>query len=108
MSEANDQAFIKISKELLCKRNDLLMLQKFQQLVNYLNHGARETLKDIRSDRIHSEEFKGISKFMALMSDVQATHDAVNELKERITKLEQLSEAYMAGRDVIQTRLQMD
>lgn len=108
MSESNDQAFIKISKELLCLRNDLTVMQKIQYATNYINQNSREALKDIRADRAHSDDFKGLSKILTMMADPVEMKAEIEKMKGRITKLEQLSEAYVAGKDIVQTRLQMD
>lgn len=108
MSESNDQAFIKISKELLCLRNDLVAIGRIQYVTNYINQNSRESLKDVRTDRIHSDDYKGLSKIIKMMSDPLEMKAEIEKLKERITKLEQLSEAYVAGKDIVQTRLQMD
>lgn len=108
MSESNDQAFIKISKELICLRNDLAVLTKIQYVTNYINNGNRESLKDERGDRVHTDEFKGIGKVLTMMADPAEMKEGINRVKARITKLEQLGEAYIEGKDIVQTRLQMD
>lgn len=47
-------------------------------------------------------------RFEALLADPAEMKEGINRIKARITKLEQLGEAYIEGKDIVQTRLQMD
>jgi hypothetical protein len=97
---ANDQAFIKISKELHCLRNDLAALSAVQ----YTN--LRNTsLKGLRTDAVHSENYKGLGKIIELMSSEVKMREALEQLRERIHKLEDLSDVYMRGGDIVAARL---
>ena len=104
----NDRAYITISKELLCLRNDLAALEKLGSIVGSLNGNYRESLKDFRGDRVHSEEWQGLSRAIELMSDTTEMHGKIKKMRERVLALELLCEAYVKGKDIVQTRLAQD
>jgi len=108
MSESNDKAFIKISKELLCLRNDLEALKKISNVTQHMNTWQRDSMTNMRFDRVHSQGFEGLSKAVKLMSDSTAMKAELNKIEAEILKLEQLSEAYIRGEDIVKTRLSMD
>jgi len=108
MSESNDKAFIKISKDLLCLRNDLLALNRLESLTKGINAWQRDQMRNIRPDRVHSEKLSGLSLVVKLMGDYEAMIAEIKKIEHEIDRLEILSEAYIRGEDIVQTRLAMD
>lgn len=96
---SNDRAFIKISKELLCLRNDLACFKALQ----YIN--ARESNKTFRTSMTNSDEWTGLGKIVGLLNDSTKMAQTIKKTEERITRLEELSEVYVKGGDLVAARL---
>jgi hypothetical protein len=105
---SNDRAFIKVSKELQCLRNDAAALEKLSHGFAYMNQSARDTFKAFRGDMVHSPEWAGLSKAIELLGAAGKMQEEIKKMRERITHLERLVEAYIKGQDIVATRLAQD
>lgn len=88
-------------------RNDLAALEKLYNLFSYLNANTRDTIKTFRGDRVHTDQYKGLSKALVMLGNGEMTPE-LQSLRERIAKLEELSEGYLKGQDIVQARLAGD
>jgi hypothetical protein len=106
--ESNDRAFIKLSKELICVRNDLEALVLLKIPVSVLNTYNVNKLVHHRGDKTHSPELAGLSKAIEYMASDGKLNKAIEKAQTRVTELERLCEAYMRGEDIIQAKLARD
>jgi hypothetical protein len=104
----NDKAYIKISQELLRLRNDLSVMQMIPTITSSMNQWHRAKLKEVRVG-LHSEGREGWSELLNLISsDTSELESSLQKIKGRIKLLEELSEAYIKGQDIIQLKLARD
>lgn len=107
-STPNDRAFIKVSMELQCLRNDLSALEKISHGFAYVNQASRDTFKNFRTDMVHSPEWTGVSKIIGLLSNASKMQEEQKKMRERITELERLLEVYIKGGDIVASKLAQD
>jgi hypothetical protein len=95
--KSNDHAFIKISKELHCLRND----HKALTMLQYCKVGAGQH----SPDAVHSEEWKCLNRLVNILTSENKMRETLISIRERIKSLEELSDAYIRGDDIVATRL---
>lgn len=105
---SNERAFIKVSEELIRKQNDLDVLVKMEGVASGVSEWHRKIIGALTQDRVHSEDFQGISKAMGLLGNIAQIRKSVTATQERIERLKCLADAYMRGEDIIQARLSQD
>lgn len=100
----NDAAFIKVSSELIRRKNDLLTLERLKAMTARLDNWSRSQLKGIRNDTLHSEDYLGLGAIVALIGD-DNVDDAITRTKTKIEELTVLAETYIRGGDIVATKL---
>ena len=100
----NDSAFIKVSIELMKRRNDLLALQKLKAATGRFDNWTRNQLGGIRSDTLHSDEYQGMGKILSLIAG-DRIEDAIETTNAKLEELTRLSETYIRGGDIVAAKL---
>lgn len=101
----NDAAFIKVSSELIRRRNDLVALQKLKTVSSRLDNWSRGQIRGTRTDTLHSDEFSNLSRILGMIESDDAIHESIERTQRKIEELTVLSEIYLRGGDVVAAKL---
>ena len=101
----NDEAFIKISSELICLRNDLEALKKLKILKSRMDNWSHKQLQGLDPSAVHTQLYQGLSRMIFLVSQEGSVENEIHRTEQRIVELTTLSTAYLRGEDVVAAKL---